>query len=79
VQSTLCFAYASSILKYPQPLPNAKQKDRTGEEHEKPPNIFQRCYRSYFADTGDSYVDALLAANSFVRAARFFPALFITV
>eukprot|EP00026_Physarum_polycephalum_P003978 Phypoly_transcript_03995.p1 GENE.Phypoly_transcript_03995~~Phypoly_transcript_03995.p1 ORF type:complete len:350 (+),score=28.52 Phypoly_transcript_03995:94-1050(+) len=59
-------------------LPNANHKDREGEEREKPPNIFQRCYRSYFADTGESYVDALLAANAFVRAARFFPALFIT-
>lgn len=53
-------------------------KDRTGEEHERPPNIFQRCYRSYFADTGEAYVDVLLASNFFVRALRFFPALFIT-
>jgi len=41
-------------------------------------NIFRRCYRSYFADKDESYVDTLLASNTLVRALRFFPALFIT-
>jgi Mg/Co/Ni transporter MgtE len=52
------------------------RKDKATEE--KKPNIFRRCYRAYFADNGESYADALLAANAFMRAARFFPALFIT-
>jgi hypothetical protein len=74
--------HAGSLLKHTQSVSNtknAKNKDRTGEEHEKPPNIFKRCYRAYFADSGESYVDALLSANAVVRAGRFFPALFITV
>ena len=73
------FLHHSYMHTYTQPLPNASSKDRSGEEQERPANVFQRCYRSYFADTGDSYVDTLLAANTVIRAARFFPALFITV
>jgi len=47
-------------------------------EKEKQPNIFQKCYRAYFAEKDKAYVDVLLNSNTFVRAARFFPALFIT-
>jgi len=55
------------------------QKDRTGEEGQKPDNIFQKCYKSWFSDTGEAaYVDVLLKSNALVRAIRFFPALFIT-
>jgi len=48
------------------------------KKEEVTPNIFTRCYRAYFAEKGESYVDTLLAANVLVRAIKFFPALFIT-
>jgi cation transporter-like permease len=55
-----------------------KQKNKK-EERVGKPNIFVRCYRSYFKEEkGDSYVDTLLKANALSRAVKFFPALFIT-
>lgn len=58
-----------------------KQKDKdSGTEKAQGGNIFTKCYATYFkSGEGDSYVDTLLKANAFMRALKFFPALFITV
>jgi len=41
-------------------------------------NLFTRACGFFFADSGDSYVDALLSNNVLLRAIKFFPALLIT-
>lgn len=49
-------------------------------ETEEKVGCFKHIYRKYFkSEDGDSYVDTLLKLNAFMRALKFFPALFITV
>jgi len=51
---------------------------KKGEKDEKEGNWFTRTCGFFFSDTGESYVDSLLANNVVLRAIKFFPALLIT-
>lgn len=56
-----------------------RHQQQEGKKEEENVNFFKRLYRNYFkSEDGDSYVDTLLKLNAFLRALKFFPALFIT-
>lgn len=69
----------ASLLRSDESYPMLSPCELKEKKDSEKVNFITRFYRKYLkSEEGDSYVDTLLKANAFLRAIKFFPALFIT-